>query len=119
MYTSTILHNYIVYYILYSTLVLYYYTVHMYCMLQVANYMNGGHYNPHTDYVMREKVPDHVRYKFSVELVSSCSWVWVDLKSLISLYKAQDEFDKVLWYCLWKLNLLVLTLLSFETSVRV
>ena len=30
-------------------------------LLQVANYMNGGHYNPHTDYVMREKVPDHVR----------------------------------------------------------
>ena len=29
-------------------------------LLQVANYMNGGHYNPHTDYVMREKVPDHV-----------------------------------------------------------
>ena len=46
----------------------------MYYMLQVANYMNGGHYNPHTDYVMREKVPDHVRHKFSVELVSSCSW---------------------------------------------
>ena len=31
-------------------------------LLQVANYMNGGHYNPHTDYVMREKVPDHVRH---------------------------------------------------------
>ena len=30
--------------------------------MQVANYMNGGHYNPHTDYVMREKVPDHVRH---------------------------------------------------------
>ena len=30
-------------------------------LLQVANYMNGGHYNPHSDYVMREKVPDHVR----------------------------------------------------------
>ena len=29
-------------------------------LLQVANYMNGGHYNPHSDYVMREKVPDHV-----------------------------------------------------------
>ena len=29
-------------------------------LLQVANYMNGGHYNPHTDYVMREKAPDHV-----------------------------------------------------------
>ena len=29
-------------------------------LLQVANYMNGGHYNPHHDYVMREKVPDHV-----------------------------------------------------------
>ena len=32
-------------------------------LLQVANYMNGGHYNPHTDYVMREKVPDHVSYR--------------------------------------------------------
>ena len=32
-------------------------------LLQVANYMNGGHYNPHTDYVMREKVPDHVRHQ--------------------------------------------------------
>ena len=31
-------------------------------LLQVANYMNGGHYNPHTDYVMREKVPDHVSF---------------------------------------------------------
>ena len=61
MYTSTILYNYIVYYTLYSTLVLHYCTVHIYYMLQVANYMNGGHYNPHTDYVMREKVPDHVR----------------------------------------------------------
>ena len=27
---------------------------------QVANYMNGGHYNPHHDYVMKEKAPDHV-----------------------------------------------------------
>ena len=31
-------------------------------LLQVANYMNGGHYNPHSDYVMREKDPDHVSY---------------------------------------------------------
>jgi len=31
-------------------------------LLQVANYMNGGHYNPHHDYVMREKVPDHMIY---------------------------------------------------------
>ena len=29
-------------------------------LLQVANYMNGGHYNPHSDYVMREKDPEHV-----------------------------------------------------------
>ena len=34
--------------------------------IQVANYMNGGHYNPHTDYVMREKVPDHVRYSSDI-----------------------------------------------------
>ena len=33
-------------------------------LLQVANYMNGGHYNPHSDYVMREKVPDHVSVYF-------------------------------------------------------
>ena len=33
-------------------------------LLQVANYMNGGHYNPHSDYVMREKVPDHVSFYF-------------------------------------------------------
>ena len=28
---------------------------------QVANYVNGGHYNPHHDYVMKEREPDHVR----------------------------------------------------------
>lgn len=31
-------------------------------LLQVANYMNGGHYNPHHDYVMKERVPDHLIY---------------------------------------------------------
>jgi len=31
-------------------------------LLQVANYMNGGHYNPHHDYVMKEKAPDHLIY---------------------------------------------------------
>jgi len=31
-------------------------------MLQVANYMNGGHYSPHFDYVMKEKSPDHMIY---------------------------------------------------------
>lgn len=30
-------------------------------LLQVANYVNGGHYNPHHDYVMKEREPDHVR----------------------------------------------------------
>ena len=29
-------------------------------LLQVANYINGGHYNPHHDYVMKERQPDHV-----------------------------------------------------------
>jgi len=29
-------------------------------LLQVANYINGGHYSPHHDYVMKEKYPDHV-----------------------------------------------------------
>ena len=33
---------------------------------QVANYMNGGHYNPHHDYVMKEKAPDHVSYLVTV-----------------------------------------------------
>ena len=32
--------------------------------LQVANYMNGGHYNPHHDYVMKEKNPEHVSFEF-------------------------------------------------------
>ena len=27
----------------------------------MANYVNGGHYNPHHDYVMKEREPDHVR----------------------------------------------------------
>merc|ERR1719483_359591 len=31
-------------------------------LLQVANYMNGGHYNPHHDYVMKEKDPNHLIY---------------------------------------------------------
>jgi len=31
-------------------------------MLQVANYMNGGHYSPHFDYVMKDKDPDHMIY---------------------------------------------------------
>lgn len=29
---------------------------------QVANYLNGGHYNPHHDYVMKDKSPDHVKH---------------------------------------------------------
>ena len=29
-------------------------------LLQVANYINGGHYNNHHDYVMKEKDPNHV-----------------------------------------------------------
>eukprot|EP00094_Tigriopus_californicus_P009767 TCALIF_09416-PA protein Name:"Similar to P4HA2 Prolyl 4-hydroxylase subunit alpha-2 (Gallus gallus)" AED:0.25 eAED:0.25 QI:0/0.66/0.5/1/1/1/10/0/816 len=29
-------------------------------LLQVANYVNGGHYNPHHDYVMKEKDPNHM-----------------------------------------------------------
>ncbi|XP_023346532.1 prolyl 4-hydroxylase subunit alpha-2 [Eurytemora carolleeae] len=31
-------------------------------LLQVANYMNGGHYSPHFDYVMKDKAPDHMIY---------------------------------------------------------
>ncbi len=30
-------------------------------MFKVANYLNGGHYNPHHDYVMKDREPDHVR----------------------------------------------------------
>ena len=36
-----------------------------YSFFKVANYMNGGHYSPHFDYVMKDKDPDHVsRIKF-------------------------------------------------------
>jgi hypothetical protein len=38
--------------------------------VQVANYMNGGHYNPHHDYVMREKDPDHVSFFISIGSVT-------------------------------------------------
>ena len=44
---------------------LYYHNVEQYHELfpfytQVANYINGGHYNPHHDYVMKDKDPNHV-----------------------------------------------------------
>ena len=29
---------------------------------KVANYINGGHYAPHHDYVMKEKDPGHVSF---------------------------------------------------------
>ncbi len=32
-------------------------------LLQVANYLNGGHYNPHHDYVMKDREPEHVSRK--------------------------------------------------------
>ena len=36
---------------------------------QVANYINGGHYSPHHDYVYKEKDPDHVSVRsFSLSL---------------------------------------------------
>ena len=41
---------------------------------QVANYMNGGHYNPHHDYVMKEKAPDHVS---SQSQSDDCCFVFV------------------------------------------
>jgi len=31
-------------------------------LLQIANYINGGHYSPHHDYVMKEKDPNHLIY---------------------------------------------------------
>ena len=34
-------------------------------LLQVANYINGGHYSPHHDYVLKEKDPDNVRLEHS------------------------------------------------------
>ncbi len=30
-------------------------------LLQVANYINGGHYSPHHDYVAKDQEPDKVR----------------------------------------------------------
>ena len=41
--------------------------------MQVANYMNGGHYNPHHDYVMKEKAPDHVSAKNYDLFLAFCS----------------------------------------------
>jgi len=32
-------------------------------LLQVANYINGGHYSPHHDYVHKEKDPTHMIFK--------------------------------------------------------
>ena len=34
-------------------------------LFQIANYINGGHYSPHHDYVMKEKDPNHVSRKLS------------------------------------------------------
>ena len=39
-------------------------------ILQVANYINGGHYSPHHDYVMKEKYPDHVCVHVVVNFVN-------------------------------------------------
>ena len=44
--------------------------------LQVANYMNGGHYNPHHDYVMKEKNPEHVSYD-SDQFDIPHPWLWL------------------------------------------
>ena len=35
----------------------------VYAWFQIANYINGGHYSPHHDYVMKEKDPNHVSRK--------------------------------------------------------
>ena len=35
----------------------------MFFPLKVANYINGGHYNPHHDYVLKDKDPTHLIYK--------------------------------------------------------
>lgn len=32
----------------------------LFISLKVANYVNGGHYNPHHDYVMKEQDPNHM-----------------------------------------------------------
>ena len=48
-------------------------------LLQVANYMNGGHYNPHSDYVMREKAPDHVGFCFIYLFISQPASITDDL----------------------------------------
>ena len=39
-------------------------------LLQVANYVNGGHYNPHHDYVMKERDPNHVRSLLTLVILS-------------------------------------------------
>ena len=33
---------------------------------QVANYINGGHYSPHHDYVFKEKDPNHVSLAIAI-----------------------------------------------------
>ena len=43
-------------------------------LLQVTNYMNGGHYNPHSDYVMKEKVPDHVSHFINITTLNPISY---------------------------------------------
>ena len=44
-------------------------TAHFNIIEQVANYINGGHYSPHHDYVYKEKDPDHVSVRsFSLSL---------------------------------------------------
>ena len=47
--------------------------------LQVANYMNGGHYNPHHDYVMKEKNPEHVSCDLINLIFPTPDWLWLQV----------------------------------------
>ena len=53
--------------------------------LQVANYMNGGHYNPHHDYVMKEKNPEHVSCEYDqFDIPHPRLWLQVIYNQLLS-----------------------------------
>ena len=49
---------------------------------KVANYINGGHYAPHHDYVMKEKDPGHV--SFYQKLFLKKSIAVINLKKYIT-----------------------------------
>ena len=91
-------------------------TGHFNIIEQVANYINGGHYSPHHDYVYKEKDPDHVSVRsfslsltviiFSSRLVPverykqllSCNFSeWIGLKILHTGVTSQQFSQGVAW----------------------